>query len=142
MIPCAVCGEPETSWGLCLLCALMLAEIEAPGVCRGCLGLGLKARAGGANSSGSPTARPPCPVCPGRSLKGTRVAGEKHGGGPPPSTNRYAAFAAALEKARARKDETASLIDDETQELLNQGISGMAVIGYRQAPARQEERSP
>ncbi len=31
----------------------------------------------------------------------------------------------------------ASLIIDETQELLDQGVTGVAVIGYRQAPARQ-----
>ncbi len=31
----------------------------------------------------------------------------------------------------------ASLIDDQTQELLDQGITGMAVIGYRQGPARK-----
>ncbi len=30
MTACPVCGEPETFWGFCLLCALMLAEIEAP----------------------------------------------------------------------------------------------------------------
>ncbi len=53
------------------------------------------------------------------------MAGEKNGGGPPPST----------------KDEDASLIDDETQELVDQGITGMAVIGYRQAPARKSEKS-
>jgi hypothetical protein len=28
----------------------------------------------------------------------------------------------------------ASLIDDETQELLDQGVTGVAVVGYRQAP--------
>ncbi len=39
------------------------------------------------------------------------------------------------------KDEDASLIDDETQELLDQGITGMAVIGYRQAPARPARQS-
>ncbi len=31
----------------------------------------------------------------------------------------------------------ASLIDDETQELLDQGVTGVSVIGYRQAPARK-----
>ncbi len=39
------------------------------------------------------------------------------------------------------KDEDASLIIDETQELLDQGITGIGIVGYPRAPARQEERS-
>ncbi len=37
----------------------------------------------------------------------------------------------------AKDEDDESLIDDVTEEHLRQGITGMAVIGYRQAPARQ-----
>ena len=38
------------------------------------------------------------------------------------------------------KDEDASLIIDETQELLDQGITGVAVIGYRGGRRVADER--